>query len=261
MPDCGRVLVSPVPSSPWRPKVWAFWGARSPGTDGTQTGQMFNIKGKSLVLKVNAVYLPDASGSYWVICVLPAYKVNIISIWSHLMEEGRQEKDGRLADFFTKSSPQQRLVKMSASQTKDSDCEWAKRNIKHRLKPAEILFTFSAKSSLNLQKKRPRLWSKSPRELSSTSCSAIVQLSGNLNSNLFAFTILSLNSVLAATLALVINTDTVFWCWVCFCSPQRITHRRHHLCTGMFQFCQKYVTVSEFLEEEPDKRHMKARRV
>lgn len=37
-----------------------------------------------------------------------------------------------------------------------------------------------------------------------------------------------------------------------FSSPQKRTHRRHHLWTGMFQFCQKYVTVSEFLEEEPD---------
>lgn len=69
-----------------------------------------------------------------------------------------------------------------------------------------------------------------------------------------------MTSELAATLAVVINADTVSW-WAWFSSPQRRTHRRHHLWTGMFQFCQKYVTVSEFLEEEPDKRHMKARRL
>lgn len=34
----------------------------------------------------------------------------------------------------------------------------------------------------------------------------------------------------------------------------RITHRIHHLCTGMFQFCQKCVTVSEFLKESANKR-------
>lgn len=42
------------------------------------------------------------------------------------------------------------------------------------------------------------------------------------------------------------------------CVSVWITHRRHHLCTGMFQFCQKYVTVSEFLEEESDKYYIKA---
>lgn len=41
------------------------------------------------------------------------------------------------------------------------------------------------------------------------------------------------------------------------CASVGITHRRHHLCTGMFQFCQKYVTVSEFLKEELDKYYIK----
>lgn len=41
------------------------------------------------------------------------------------------------------------------------------------------------------------------------------------------------------------------------CVSVWITHLRHHLCTGMFQFCQKYVTVSEFLEEESDKYSIK----
>lgn len=36
------------------------------------------------------------------------------------------------------------------------------------------------------------------------------------------------------------------------------THRRHHLCTGIFQFCQKYVMVSEFLQErEKSPSHVK----
>lgn len=32
-------------------------------------------------------------------------------------------------------------------------------------------------------------------------------------------------------------------------SKPLFTHRRHHLCTGIFQFCQKYVIVSEFLKD------------
>lgn len=102
--------VLPVPSSPWRPKVWTSWEVHSPSTE---TGKQKWHQKCSLYRKTWT--------SAQAICknVRGPHKIDVhkeISpvLWPYLMEKGRQEKDSRLADYFATSFPEQWLVKVAA---------------------------------------------------------------------------------------------------------------------------------------------------